>query len=246
MSNNATNHTVAFVQEYLPKTDIKILEVGCGHGEVAAALTQLGYQVTAIDLLPENIERAKALGVDAHVGDIMTFGAENTYDAVLFTRSLHHIHPLDTALARVKTLLNEMGKILVEDFAIEQMDMKTANWFYETKDLVSTLAGIEEPVVDESIRPIDSLDRWKREHRHEPALHTRKEMQRVMERDFGNIRSSMVPYLYRYFSELTSKFPGHDRATDEIFKLESKLIERGQIQSIGLRIVAKRYFSYFK
>ncbi len=205
---------------------------------------QLGYQVTAIDKCAESIEAAKALGVDAHVADIMEFGTENTYDAVLFTSSLHHIFPLDSALNRVKVLLNEMGKILVDDFAVEQVDAKTANWFYDLVDLVSTLATKE--ALEEPTAPVDALERWKKSHHHEPALHTRKEMQKIMERDFGNIRATTVPYLYRYFDKNVSGLPGAEKAMQKIYDLETKAIEKGQIQSIGLRIVAKRYFSYLK
>lgn len=242
MYNIVMRNTVEFVKEFIPTPHAKILEVGCGRGELASQLLQLGYQVTAIDINAEAVAAAKELGVDAHVADIKEFGEPNTYDAVLFTHSLHHIYPLDTVLNRVRSILNEMGKILVEDFAIEAMDPKTATWFYELNDFVTTLSGKE---VDPA-NPTDNLDRWKKAHHHEPALHTRKEMQRVMERDFGNIRATTVPYLYRYFQNKLSGFPGEEQALQRIYDWEVRAIEKGLINSMGLRIVAKRYFSYLK
>lgn len=67
-----------------------LLEVGCGTGRTACYLAEQGYQVTAIDIHQQMIEkakyRAKALGLDIQfmVSDVcdMPF-PENTFDAIL-------------------------------------------------------------------------------------------------------------------------------------------------------------------
>lgn len=235
----ATHHTLEFVKEYLAP-NAKILEVGSGAGRLAAEMMKAGYQVTAIDLSPEKVDAARRNGVEAQVADISSFESAERFDAILFTRSLHHIAPLDPLLIKVKTLLGEKGRMLVEDFAHEKMDEKTAEWFYELREVFGALAGTDLPEAE------SALASWKKEHHHEPALHTSSTMMAAMERRFGSPHATTVPYLYRYFINGLEDVPHHAAAVEKIFEWEKKLIAKGLIQSIGLRIVAKKYFSYLK
>ena len=55
----------SFLIEILPRLDLKpdarILELGCGTGPVACFLAQLGYHVHGIDVIPDAIDKAKAI-----------------------------------------------------------------------------------------------------------------------------------------------------------------------------------------
>jgi len=90
-----TRYTYNFIQRFLPYDCRRILEVGCGTGELAACLSNDGYAIIAIDSEPDWIAAAQQLGVDAHVATWPDFHKGRFDDAILFTRSLHHIHPLD-------------------------------------------------------------------------------------------------------------------------------------------------------
>lgn len=241
--NIATNQTLSFIKEHLPVKEAKILEVGCGRGQLASALSKSGFRVTAIDPSADAVLAAKEEGIDAIQSDILDFTSETRFDAVVFSRSLHHIRPLETVFNKVKSLLDERGRILVEDFAHERIDAATASWFYELFDFSLLLSGGQ----PEASTPGDGpLERWKKQHHHETALHTGKELLRETERFFGTVHSITVPYLYRYFSQHLEKLPNAEAAMQKIFDWECKSIERGAIQPIGLRIVAKKYFSYLK
>jgi SAM-dependent methyltransferase len=71
-----------------------LLEVGCGTGNDAARLAEAGFDVTAVDLSPEAIARARR-----RYGSLATFGvadvaeplpfADASFDAVLSNVSLH-------------------------------------------------------------------------------------------------------------------------------------------------------------
>ena len=83
----ATSLTLQFVTAHVP-LNARLLEVGCGDGELAAALQRAGHRVVAIDSDAESEVRARTRGVDARHAD---FGDRNValpgVDAVPFTRS---------------------------------------------------------------------------------------------------------------------------------------------------------------
>ena len=57
-----------FLIETLPRLDLKpdaqVLELGCGTGPVACFLAQFGYQVHGIDVIPDAINKAKAIAAE--------------------------------------------------------------------------------------------------------------------------------------------------------------------------------------
>src|SRR5690349_12546384 len=72
------------------KPDMRVLDVACGTGVVAITSARLGAMVTAIDLTPELLERAREnarlaqVQVDWHEGDVESLPFQDgQFDAVL-------------------------------------------------------------------------------------------------------------------------------------------------------------------
>lgn len=100
--------TLARKIEYLTTIDVlntycsgssTCIDVGCGVGIYALYLDKLGIQTTAIDLVPDHINRLKELvaqsnvNVEAHIGNALDLSAysSNSYDIVLCLGPLYHL-----------------------------------------------------------------------------------------------------------------------------------------------------------
>jgi 2-polyprenyl-3-methyl-5-hydroxy-6-metoxy-1,4-benzoquinol methylase len=90
------------------KSGFRVLELGCGTGYFTSELAKLDVQVTAIDISPELIAKARetvvAQNVSFEINNAyqMTF-ANECFDAVVGSSILHHleIHPALTEVYRV-------------------------------------------------------------------------------------------------------------------------------------------------
>src|SRR5436189_1669578 len=73
-----------------------VLDVGCGSGWASLFLASAGYAVTAVDIVPANVElareRAGRWGVEAEVrvADMDSLDLGRTFDFVLVYDALHH------------------------------------------------------------------------------------------------------------------------------------------------------------
>ena len=111
----------AWVSRVLPGggRGLRVLEVGCGPGVLAEHLLRDGVELTAIDVSEEQVAEARARGVPAIASDFLAFEAA-PFDAVLFTRSLHHIAPLAAGIAKIRVLVRPGGLVLADEFAYDE------------------------------------------------------------------------------------------------------------------------------
>lgn len=97
----------------------RVLEVGCGTGQLARALAaRRGARVTAIDLVPRNIDVARvrtgaSLGIDYRVADFMALSPRG-FDAIVAVDTLHEL-PLAAAAAQMGSGVVPGGLVLIAD-----------------------------------------------------------------------------------------------------------------------------------
>lgn len=234
-----TRFTADFICRFLPRSDGRILEIGCGEGELAAHLSQLGFRVTAIDSDEESIAAARLLGVDARIAEWPEF-SDGRFDAVLFTRSLHHIHPLQGAVELAAECLSPGGCIIVEDFAYESADERTLRWFASASRIVAA-AGLlvgQNEFIDELLSTDGSLAAWSKHHDHD--LSSAAQIAEALETVCGKVIAENAPYFFRYLARAMGNLEQRDGVTAALAGQENELISRGAIMPLGRRFVAKR------
>jgi SAM-dependent methyltransferase len=225
--------TYEFIRRFLPPSGRRILDVGCGRGEVAACLSRDGRVVIAIDSDRDSVVAAQRLGVDAHVASWPDFD-DGHFDAILFTRSLHHIHPLAESVGHAADSLTEGGRIIVEDFAYESTDEKTLRWFAGAIRLLKADSLLGEG--DELLLKADTLNAWRQNHEHE--LHTAAEIGAQFEKLFSDVVKEEAPYYFRYLAGIIVATENRDAIVQALAEQEAALSADGAIVALGRRFVA--------
>lgn len=108
---DARSSVVAAVVEAAPT---RILEVGCGWGELAVWLARdTGADVVAIDLSPRMVELARQRGVDAQVADVQSLPFEDgSFDVAVAAWMLYHVPDLDRGIAELARVLRPGGRLV--------------------------------------------------------------------------------------------------------------------------------------
>jgi SAM-dependent methyltransferase len=199
---------IDFVLSHLPLRPARVLEVGCGDGDLARALAATGYDVTAID--PEAPEgeifrriRLEELEYDAR------------FDAVVASRVFHHL-PLEASFARVARALEGGGPLILDEFAWDRFDAPTADWYEgQRRVLLAALQHHRAP----------SAAEWEDHHLRVHDVHRFEPLRAALDEHFEEVAFEWVPYLWHYLGGPAT------------LELEESLIAVGAIQPLGWRYV---------
>src|SRR5438270_6115259 len=122
----ATAETASFVAQYVPP-GASLIEIGCGAGDVTLALQHAGYSVTAIDADRDAVQLARAKGIHSILGEWPEVSVAPV-DAIVFTRSLHHVRNLKRAIQAAYRIVVGPRRLLIEDFDFVSVDGETVDW----------------------------------------------------------------------------------------------------------------------
>lgn len=196
-----------FVRAQLPALPSRILEVGCGDGGLARALDELGHQLVAIDPAAPDGAIFQAVSLEE-------FPALAGFDAVVASRSLHHVHDLAGGLSKLQRLLLPGGRLIVVEHAFDRLDARTARWYLEKR-------RAKDPRAPSSLQAC--LAEWEADH---AGLHGYAAMRRELNRRFTERWFAWTPTLYLELGK-------------ELEQEERGLIEARSIQATGFLYVGE-------
>jgi SAM-dependent methyltransferase len=199
----------AFVETHLPPAPGRVLEVGCGRGDLARAVAGLGYRVTAID--PE-----APAGAIFQAVSLEEFSDPGPFDAVLSSLALHHIPDLRGALAKIQRLLRPGGRLIVNEHAWDRLDEPTARWYLEQRSKTDPDAPGSHG---------HCLDEWEADH---AGLHTSVAMRSELDRCFEERFFVWTPSLNRELGDAVD-----ERA--ELALIEAGAIQATGFRYVGER-----------
>lgn len=231
----ALNHSQLFFTRALGAKG-RVLEVGCGSGQLSWRLAHLGLDVVGLDIaLPAEPPSHPKLAFEK--ADFFQYKSL-PFDAVLFTSSLHHLGPLEGAVRRARNLLKPGGMLVVDDFDLLAPDEATARWYFEMQGVLAH-AGVL-PVArltgKEHERP---LERWRDEHQHTPPIHSGEAMLTALTAVGALAEVTRGAYLYRALSANLGSSARDLNVAEWLFATEERRVAAGSLKGVGLRAICK-------
>jgi SAM-dependent methyltransferase len=93
----------------------RILDLGCGDGQLTERIRASGTSVTAIDASPQMVAAARARGIDAQEGSAESLPyPDGAFDAVFSNAVLHWVRGQGEMMAQVRRVLRPGGRFAAE------------------------------------------------------------------------------------------------------------------------------------
>ena len=147
------------IQRLLGRHGGRLLEIGCGAGDLLAAAADLGYDVTGVEFSPSACARAqRRLGEHGRVvcGDISALKESSHFDICVIADVVEHVEDPRDFLQRVYGLIRTGGIVVIATPSLQSwsarllrnrwMEFKTEHLHYFTPETLHSLlfhAGLE-------------------------------------------------------------------------------------------------------
>ena len=197
-----------FVREHVPPPPSRLLEIGCGRGELTTALAVAGYEVLGIDPAAPPGELFRPLKLE-------DLDEPGPYDGVLAAFSLHHIRDLDAAFDKIASLLDPGGIFVVDEFAWDLLDDRTLDWLHGQRGALAAAGRGEPPGSTEEVRAA-----WDGEHL---GLHGEQALRGGLAARFDEEVFVRTPFLHRLLGGVSTDV------------LEQALVDADAINALGFR-----------
>jgi ubiquinone/menaquinone biosynthesis C-methylase UbiE len=133
--------------ELLEGTSGRVLEIGCGSGQMLHDLAQRGYEVVGVDLSPGMINASRKLiseclphaSVPLMVGDIESLCFPSaSFDVVLAAGVIEYLGSDEKALRELSRVLKPGGTVLLS----VRNKLNLSRWLITSRDLLQAIPGV--------------------------------------------------------------------------------------------------------
>src|SRR5689334_16737071 len=99
-----------------PQPGERILDIGCGTGQLTAEIAKTGAQVAGVDSSPAMIDQARTNFPEIRFeqADVRSLRFQEEFDAVFSNAVLHWVKEADVAAAAISRALRKGGRMVVE------------------------------------------------------------------------------------------------------------------------------------
>lgn len=132
-----------YINNYIKEND-KIIDIGAGTGRYSKYFSDLGYDVTAVELVKHNLKQIEQKGIKCILGNAINLKKikDNTYDITLLFGPMYHLISMDDkikALEEAKRVTKDNGYIFISyctnEFAIIKHGF-IDNYILKEKDII--------------------------------------------------------------------------------------------------------------
>jgi len=129
-----------------------VLDVGCGTGQLGAAIASEGYDVFGVDLSSSMVNQARQRGLSGTYAAVTTAlpFADDSFDLALTVATLHHLETPE----RVAATVREMGRVVRRGGFVVLWDHNPANPYWPI-----LMKRVPQDSGDERLVPLDELRR---------------------------------------------------------------------------------------
>lgn len=95
----------------------RVLDIGCADGQFLERGAALGHEMVGIDFASEDVEAAKARGLDARVADVneigKLFGDQPKFDVICLFQIIEHLNEPDKIFSQLNTIAAPNARLII-------------------------------------------------------------------------------------------------------------------------------------
>jgi ubiquinone/menaquinone biosynthesis C-methylase UbiE len=162
------------LEEYVPDSGSKVLDVGCGTGNNTLLLQKaVDIQVFGLDssfgMLAEAQEKAPQISFVHASADSIPF-RPSSFDMLFMTEVVHHLPSMDDAMQEMSRVLRPDGRLCIVTQSHKQVEERMTSRFFPATVAIDKKRYPDIPEIEECMKQNSLTKTWSRSFRFAPIM----------------------------------------------------------------------------